>query len=328
MNRDLAKTNKLSALLKHQAFKDFLPSICIIIALLIAGELCSSGFTKANNVFNIVTRASILSVACIGQAVIMISGNSGIDMSVGSVMSMACLIGPMMTGGSNEGLIIAVLGFIGIGIIIGGINGVCIQIFKIPALVTTLAVSQIVNGLTLGLTRGQPIMTMPDMLLELGMPFLGPIRLMTLVALVIIGIMLFLLHKTDFGRMLYMVGSNRNAARLSGLKVNTIVISSYMIGAIMSGFAGLMLVGYVGSAQLQMADEYTLLSVAAVVIGGTKLTGGRGGLVGGALGAMVLFLLTSILLALGLPDGVRELIQGAILLCVVLINSRESKLRA
>ena len=125
-----------------------------------------------------------------------------------------------------------------------------------------------------------------------------------------------------------MVGSNRNAARLAGLKVNIVVIVAYILSAIMAGLAGLMLVGYVGSAQLSMAEEYTLLSVAAVVIGGTKLSGGKGGLVGGALGAMVLFLLTSILTALGLPDGVRELIQGAMLLAVILINSREAKLRA
>ena len=96
----------------------------------------------------------------------------------------------------------------------------------------------------------------------------------------------------------------------------------------MAALAGFALVGYVGSAQLYMADEYTMLSVAAVVIGGTKLSGGKGGVVGGALGAMVLFLLTSILTVVGLNDGARIAIEGFVLLLIVLSNSREGKLRA
>lgn len=327
MNKEETMTKK-NSILKSQTFKDFLPSIVIIVVLIVAGELASPGFAKVNNIFNILTRASILTVACIGQAVVMISGNAGIDMSVGSVMSMACLVGPMITGGTNGGILLAILAFIGIGIVIGVVSGVCIQYLRIPALVMTLAMSAIVNGLTLGLTRGQPTMTMPPLLLDLGLPFIGPVRLMTVVCIVILLIMLLVLHKTNYGRSLFVVGSNRNAARLAGLKVNIVVIVAYILSAIMAGLAGLMLVGYVGSAQLSMAEEYTLLSVAAVVIGGTKLSGGKGGLVGGALGAMVLFLLTSILTALGLPDGVRELIQGAMLLAVILINSREAKLRA
>lgn len=327
MNKEITM-NKKSSIFKNQTFKDFAPSIIIIIVLIIAGELATPGFAKVNNIFNIMTRASILTIACIGQAFVMISGNAGIDLSVGAIMSMACLVGPMLTGGTNGGILIAILAFIGIGIVIGTISGVCIQYLRIPALVMTLAMSAIVNGLTLGLTRGQPTMTMPKLLLDLGLPCLGPVRLMTIVAIVILVLLLLVLHKTKYGRSLFMVGSNRNAARLTGLRVNLIVIIAYIISAIMAGIAGLMLVGYVGSAQLNMADEYTMLSVAAVVIGGTKLSGGKGNLVGGALGAMVLFLLTSILTALGLPDGVRELIQGALLLAVILINSREAKLRA
>ena len=141
--------------------------------MIVAGELASPGFAKVNNIFNILTRASILTVACIGQAVVMISGNAGIDMSVGSVMSMACLVGPMITGGTNGGILLAILAFIGIGIVIGVVSGVCIQYLRIPALVMTLAMSAIVNGLTLGLTRGQPTMTMPPLLLDLGFRLSG-----------------------------------------------------------------------------------------------------------------------------------------------------------
>lgn len=313
---------------KHEKAKDFLPSILIILLLITGGNILNQGFASTNNLCNIMAKASILAVACIGQTFVMVSGNAGIDMSIGAVMSLAALIGPMVSGGTDEGLILAVIVFMAVGMVIGVINGLCIQFLKIPSLVMTLAMSVVVNGLTLGLTRGQPIMTIPKALLNLGMPALGKIRGMTFVAMVIILIMILLLNKTNYGRSLFIVGSNRNAANLSGLRVNLIVIVAYGISLSMAALAGLMLVGYVGSAQLNMAEEYTLLSVAAVVIGGTKLSGGKGGLAGGVLGAMVLFLLTSILVALGMPPGVRQLIQGMVLLMIVLTNSREAKLRA
>lgn len=321
------KVVKKMDFLKNEKVRDFLPSVIIIAILVFGGELLNPGFAKANNLCNILAKSSILAVACIGQAFVMISGNAGIDMSIGAMMSLSALIGPMVSGGTNEGLILAVVVFMATGLVIGIINGLCIQFLKIPSLVMTLAMSVVINGLTLGLTRGQPIMTIPKALLDLGMPLVGKIRGMTFVAAAILVIMIIILNKTNFGHSLFMVGSNRNAAKLAGLKVDLIVVISYGISLMMAGLAGLMLVGYVGSAQLNMADEYTLLSVAAVVIGGTKLSGGKGGLLGGALGAVVLFLLTSILVALGLPSGVRQLIQGVVLLLIVLANSREAKLR-
>lgn len=128
--------------------------------------------------------------------------------------------------------------------------------------------------------------------------------------------------------MLFLVGNNRQASYLCGLSVRTIAILAYALGGAFGGIAGYLLVGYAGSAQMQMAANYTLLSVASVVIGGTKLTGGSGGFVGGALGALVLILLTSILQALNMPPGVRSLVQGVILLAILVSNSRSPNLRA
>lgn len=328
MNENIAKNTGIAGLLKNEKYKDFIPSIVIMIVLIIGGNLLNPGFASINNLCNILARASILAVACIGQAFVMISGNAGIDMSIGAMMSLTALIGPMVSKGTNEGLVVAIVVFMVLGFAIGAINGLCIQFLKIPSLVMTLAMSVVISGLTLGLTRGQPIMTIPKALLNLGMPVIGRIRGMTIVAAIIVIIMILFLKKTNFGRSLYIVGSNRNAAKLTGLRVNLIVVGAYGISLMMAALAGLMLVGYVGSAQLNMGDEYTLLSVASVVIGGIKLTGGKGSLIGGVLGAMVLFLLTSILVALGMPSGVRQLIQGVVLLMIVLANSREAKLRA
>lgn len=323
----LTNKKKDKSFFANQTLKDLTLPVVIIIVLTIAGNILSPGLAGINNLMNILTRACFLAVACIGQTYVMISGNAGIDMSIGAYMSFAALLAGTFSGGTDGGLVLTVLIYIGFGALFGFITGVCIQFFRIPSLVMTLAMSFVINGLTLGMTRGQPTVTIPPALLALGTPVIGVVRGMPVLTVIIFVVMMLLLHKTKFGRSLFIVGSNRNAAKLIGLKVNVIVVVTYMISAIMAMIAGLMMLGYVGSAQLQMGNEHTLLSVAAVVIGGTKLSGGKGGLIGGLLGAVVLILLMSILVVLGLPAGVRQLIQGALLLTIVIVNSRQAKLK-
>ncbi len=324
---ELTGTAKRGSILSNKGIKELLLPIVIIVALTVAGNVLSPGFADINNVMNILTRSCILAVACIGQTYVMISGNAGIDMSVGACMSFAALLTSTFSGGTNEGLIATIFIYAALGGLFGFVTGTCIQFFRIPSLVMTLAMSFVINGLALGMTRGQPQMTIPPALLTLGTPVVGVVRGMIFLTAIIFVVMMLVLRRTNYGKALFIVGSNRNAAKLIGLKVNVIVVATYMISSIMAMMAGLMMLGYVGSAQLQMGDEYTLLSVAAVVIGGTKLAGGKGGLIGGLLGAVVLIMLTSILVVLGLPAGVRQLIQGGLLLAIVLINSREAKLR-
>lgn len=307
--------------------KEFLPSAIAIVSLLILGQILSNGFASINNIGNILTTSSILAIAAIGQAMVIISGNSGIDMSIGAVISMGALMGPMIAQGSGIGLVLAVVLLVCIGGLIGLVNGIGVQFLKIPSLVMTLAMALVVNGFTLGFTRGQPSILIPKILLDVGQPILGPIRWMVAIAIIFIVTMELLLRKTNFGKSLYLTGCNRRAAKLSGLHVNRIVLTAYVVSGVLSAIVGLLLVGYTGSGQLQMGDEYTLLSIAAVVIGGTKLSGGKGRLLGGALGAIVLILITNILVVLGMPAGVRKLVQGAILLVILISNGREAKFR-
>lgn len=307
--------------------KEFLPSAIAIVSLLVLGQILSNGFASISNIGNILTTSSILAIAAIGQALVIISGNSGIDMSIGAVISMGALMGPMIAQGTDAGLVLAVLLLICIGGSIGLVNGLGVQYLKIPSLVMTLAMSLVVNGFTLGFTRGQPSILIPKLLLDVGQPIWGPIRYMVAIAILFIVVMELVLRKTNYGKSLYLTGSNRRAAQLSGLHVNRIVILAYVISGVLSAIVGLLLVGYTGSGQLQMGDEYTLLSIAAVVIGGTKLSGGKGRLLGGALGAIVLILITNILVVLGMPAGVRKLVQGMILLVILISNGRESRYR-
>lgn len=307
----------------------YIPGIIASIILLILGQLLSEGFISINNLSSILMTTSILVLASIGQAAIIISGDSGLDMSIGAIMSLTALFGPMIKV-ENElvSVILAIIITIIMGGIVGLLNGIGIRFLKIAPLVMTLIMFSVVSGFALLITRGQPSVSVSDTLQLVSKNIIGPLRLLpTITIIILIMLEIYFLRKSRLGKSLFLVGNNNNAANLSGLNSDLIVILAYVFGGAMAGFAGLMLVGYAGSAQMQMADSYTMLSVAAVVIGGTKLSGGKGSFIGGAIGSLVLVLLTNILQALNMAAGLRSLIQGIILVLILMVNSRSPKFR-
>lgn len=307
----------------------YLPAVTAVVLLFMMGRILSVGFLSVNNISSILLTTAILSLAAMGQAIIIISGNNGLDMSLGAIMSLTALLGPMLkTNAANFDLLAMLVFCILIGAFIGLLNGSGTRYLRIPPLVMTLIMSNVVNGFALFVTRGQPVVDISKRLQSICAPLIGPFRILTAIVILFVILMeIFLFRKSKYGRSLFISGNNANAASLCGINVNQTVILAYVIGGAIAGAAGLFLVAYAGSAQMQMAKEYTMLSIASVVIGGTKLTGGKGGFIGGTIGALVLVLLTSILQALNMPAGVRSLIQGLILLLILLANCRSPKQR-
>ena len=307
----------------------YAPAIIGSILLLALGRILSKGFLSSNNLSSILMTTSILTMASIAQATVIISGDSGLDMSVGAIMSLTALFGPMVQL-PNEGisLVVMIIVVIAIGALIGFLNGIGVQVFKIVPLVMTLIMSNVVNGFAIFVTKGQPMVQVSSLLQSISKPLIGPIRILTAIVIILLVVLeIFFLRRSRYGKMLFLSGNNVNAARLCGINSKWVVILAYAISGGIAGFAGLLLVGYAGTAQMNMASSYTMLSIAAVVIGGTKLTGGKGTYIGGALGALVLILITYILQALNMAAGLRSLIQGVILVVILMINSRAPKLR-
>ena len=307
----------------------YAPAIIGSILLLALGRILSKGFLSSNNLSSILMTTAILTMASIAQATVIISGDSGLDMSVGAIMSLTALFGPMVQL-PNEGisLVVMIIVVIAIGALIGFLNGIGVQVFKIVPLVMTLIMSNVVNGFAIFVTKGQPMVQVSSLLQSISKPLIGPIRILTAIVIILLVVLeIFFLRRSRYGKMLFLSGNNVNAARLCGINSKWVVILAYTISGGIAGFAGLLLVGYAGTAQMNMASSYTMLSIAAVVIGGTKLTGGKGTYIGGALGALVLILITYILQALNMAAGLRSLIQGVILVVILMINSRAPKLR-
>lgn len=307
----------------------YLPAIVGSIALMILGQVLSSGFLSMNNISSILMTTSILTMASIGQAAVIISGDSGLDMSIGATMSMTALFGPMVAVGSGVvSFALMIPATILMGAVVGLLNGIGVQVLKVVPLVMTLIMSSVVNGFSILVTKGQPSVTVSPQLQSISKTLVGPLRILpTVIIILLVLLEVFFLRKSRYGRSLFLAGNNRNAANLCGINSKLIIILAYVFAGATAGLAGLMLVGYAGTAQMNMASSYTMLSVAAVVIGGTKLTGGKGTFIGGALGALVLILITNILQAMNMAAGLRSLIQGIILVAILMVNSRAPKLR-
>lgn len=312
---------------QDMSWRSYIPGVAAIFVLLLLGQVLRPGFASSGNISSILNLASVLSIVCIGQLVVIV-GTGGIDLSTGANVSMGALVGSLLLFGKIAYLPLAVIGTLVIGGIAGLMNGIGVRYFKIPALAMTLFMATIIDGFTMAITKGKPSLNLPVMFKEMiGKPFAGRFCPIIIIAFVIIVMAELVLRKSVFGKSIYMLGSNTRAAGLCGLKVSAISVMVYVISGSMSCLAGLILVGYVGSGQMNMGNTYTMLSIAAVVIGGTKVTGGKGTLVGGVIGSIVLMLLSSVLTSMGMPEGARQFVQGLILLIVLTINCRLPRFR-
>ena len=183
----------------------------------------------------------------------------------------------------------------------------------------TLIMSTVVDGMTKAITKGKPSLNLPKLYKAIiGEPIIGRFCAIILITAVFVVLYEILLGKTKFGKSVYLMGSNSTAAKMCGLHTTLLAVSVYMISGAMACLAGLILVGYVGSAQMGMGDTYTMLSIAAAVIGGAKVTGGKGTLLGAVIGSVVLMLLSTVLTSMGMPEGARQFSQGIILLAVLI----------
>jgi ribose transport system permease protein len=323
---DLKKNSSLVK--KNYNFKVYLPPIIISIVLLVIGQLINPGFASINNIGNILAIASVLAIGAAGQTLVIISGGDGIDLSIGAMMSMGAVIGSGVMAGLNTNVPLTFVVVMVAGALFGFISSSGIWWIGIPPLVMTLAMGSVVDGFTMAVSQGRPFGSASSFILNIGGGRLfGPIRWLLVVAIAFVIVFELILRKTKYGNALFLTGNNRAAAKISGIKVGKIVITTYMLAGMMGALGGMFLLSSVGTAQMQMGTEYTMLSVAAVVLGGTQLSGGKGTYIGTALGTIVLVALTNVLISIGMASGVRSWITGIVLVLILLVYSRQPKLR-
>jgi ribose transport system permease protein len=304
-------------------FRDnpIVPLLVLLGLLVIASELVRPGIVSPGWAGVILRTAVPLAILASAQTLAMLTG--GIDLSVGAVASMSGFVVATLVGG--PGLLIGIGVALAVAALAGLVTGIGVGIFRVHPLIMTLGMSLVVLGLA-NVWQLQMVQTgsgVPAEFRTIGSSLALDILPYSLVVLIpIAGLILFGLRRTGYGRLLYAVGDNPVAARLSGTKPWQVLIALYVITAILAGIAGFLYSGLTNTASVTLVDSQVLPSVAAAVIGGTSILGGRGGVGGTIVGALILSVVISLLSSLGYPEAVRQILFGAIIVFVAAAYSR------
>ncbi|HEV7414622.1 MAG TPA: ABC transporter permease [Tianweitania sediminis] len=303
-------------------------ALLLIVLLLALGEYLSPGFASAQQILRLLIVAALMGIVAAGQNLVILGGREGIDLSVGGVVSLAAIIAGNLMSGQDSGILLAVLGCLAAGALIGLINGVGVTLLRIPPLVMTLGMLGVLQGLLVVIRNGIPsgraapglssFVTQP---LFLGLP--GIIWLWIAIGL----LMAFLLRRTILGYSIYAIGSNEQAAFMAGMPVKTTRILLFVLSGMFAAIAGICLLGYTGSSFANVGEQYMLPSIIAVVFGGTPLSGGKGGYTGTMAGAILLTVLQGILTTVNIDESGRQMVFGATLLLLMLFYGRGQALR-
>jgi ribose transport system permease protein len=313
----------LSVAAWRRLFRDrpIIPLLVLLALLVVISELARPGIVSTQWAGVILRAAVPLAILAGCQTMTMLTG--GIDLSVGAVASMAGFVVATLVGG--QGLVVAILVALAVAALAGLFTGIGVGVFKVHPLIMTLGMGLVVLGLAnvWQLVMVQTGSGVPDELRTLGTGTLFDIIpynlavFIPLAALILVG-----LRRTGYGRLLYAIGDNPIAARLSGARAWQVLVVLYVVSAIMAAIAGFLVSGLTNVASVTLVDSSVLPSVAAAVIGGTSILGGRGGYGGTIVGALILTVLTSLLSSLGLPEAVRQVLFGSIIVAVAAAYTR------
>lgn len=295
------------------------------IALFVIGEIVKPGFASASGIQQILQISSFVGLVAAGQTFVILIG--GIDLSVPWVLNAAAIVLVSQSAGSNGKLAIGIVLALALGLACGIVNGLGIALLGIPAVVMTLGMNGIVEGLALGVTHGLScggcLKPAPTALSNAMTGKTLGIDTSLLIWLGVIIVVTFVLSFTTFGRRTYAVGNSVRVSYLAGVNVKAVTIALYAISGLFAAAAGVALAGFGGSATLGMGDPFLFQSIAAAVIGGTYILGGRGHYLGTVAGAIVLTTLLSVLLAKSAPDYARDIVYGVVILAILLLYGRQ-----
>ncbi len=295
--------------------------LAALVLLVIVASLLSPRFLSVPNLLNVLRQVSIVGILATGMTFVVLT--RGIDLSVGSILGIAVVLFAGSMDARGMGLAIP-LG-LGAAVLAGLVNGIGIAYAGLPAFIMTLGMLSFVRGLAFIYTRGTPVPIISEEFYALGNGTLLGIPIPALILLAALAVSGFVLGLTPFGRSVYAIGSNEEAARLSGVPVRLYKTGVYVISGLMSGLAGLVYASQLSIGTPIAGQGYELDAIAAVVVGGTSLFGGKGSVAGTFLGTLIIGVLANILNLTGVDPFVQQLFKGALIIVAVFIMSRSGR---
>jgi ribose transport system permease protein len=299
-------------------FRENLGIIIGLLAICMILTIMTPSFLTQTNIFNVLRQVSMnLYVAC-GMTMVIILG--GIDLSVGSIIALSGVITGGLISFSHFPLITAVICGLIAGVVIGVINGVIISRTTIPPFIVTLATMNIARGIAYVYTGGQPIRVMSDDFNFIGAGYIGIVPMPIIYLVVIVIISFFFLSKSKTGRHIYAVGGNMQAARFSGIKTHNVQFFVYVFSGLMAAIAGVVLASRMFSGQPTAGQGSEMDAIAAVVLGGTSMSGGVGKIGGTVIGGLIIGVLSNGLNLLGVNSFWQYIVKGIVILIAVYVD--------
>lgn len=305
--------------------------IGIALLLLIAFfSLSTQHFLNPNNISNILTQITINLILAIGMTFVILIG--GIDLSVGSMLALCAVVGgsvltiPDLPVWQAVGL--ATLAAMATGIICGFLNGWISAFWGLPSFIVTLGMLNIARGAALQVTDARTIYSFPQTFNDFGSKMIFGVPVVFLIALALVALAWFVLSKTVFGRLLYGIGNNEEAVRLAGHSLMLYKVAAFTIAGALVGIASIIYMARLNIASPIIGIGFELNAIAAVIIGGTSLSGGRGTVVGTLLGACIIGVLANGLILFGLSDFMRQMITGVVIILAVIIDKYRERITA
>ncbi|MFC0201136.1 ABC transporter permease [Paracoccus rhizosphaerae] len=294
-----------------------LPLVGLIVVSVLMG-FASDNFFTIDNLLNVLRQVSVVGILAVGMTFVILTG--GIDLSVGAVMALAGTMaaGVMVNMGlpGGVGLLAALLVGLGLGLF----NGFMVAWGKMPSIIVTLATMGIARGLGLIYSGGYPISGLPGWVSWFGVGRIGIIPVPVIIMLVIYAVAWVVLQRTPFGRHVYAIGGNETAARLSGVRTRSVKLAVFAISGVTAALASIVLTGRLMSGQPNAGVGFELDAIAAVVLGGTAIAGGRGLILGTLIGAVLLGILNNGLNLVGINPYMQDVIKGLIILLAIYIG--------
>lgn len=290
-----------------------------------------SGSVSIDTLLSNITLASFLAIAALGQTIVITSGDGAIDLSIPHTLTLSAFVVAYITG-NNGSIVLGVITALAVGLLIGLCNGLITTRLRVPPIITTLAVDYIVFTIAL-MFKKTPMGDMNETLRGFARFSVGGVSAIMILAVILSSVIAFVLYRTKYGRQLHAIGQSSIASELAGINVKKVRTIAFVLGGLFSSITGVLLCAYSGGAFLDMASHYSLTPIAAVIIGGTMISGGRSSILGSVLGALMLTLLTTLLTLTGFPIGYRYIVQGCVFIFVLLAfemrqNKKGGELRA
>ena len=299
-----------------------MPIVAALILACVVMFILTPQFLTTSNLVNILTQSSIVGIAAVGATFIIITG--GIDLSVGSNVALSGMVAATLVSSGVDGLT-GILIAIAVAVAVGAFNGASVTLLRLAPFIVTLAVLGMARGLTLQISGGESVYDLPRAFTWLGGGNVAGMPVPVIMTILAFGIGYFVLSRTTFGHQVYAVGGNREAARLAGIRDRRVLFSVYLIAGLCAGLAAITLVGRLGSATPTAATGLELQVIAAVVIGGTSLFGGKGSLAGTFIGVLLIGVINNGLTLLNVSPFWVQFMQGLLIFLAVLLDSYNSR---